>query len=88
MRFLPGAAFPGIIATDAQTQKRREHAMAYEDTIRASAALMILRQGLSPLHPARRTGLGKATNKLRLQLDKRKESFRAKEKPGRQPENE
>ena len=52
MKFLPGAAFPGIIATDAQTPKHREHAMDYEDTIRASAALMILRQGLSPLHPA------------------------------------
>jgi len=32
--------------------------------------------------------MGAQTNKLRLLLDKRKESFRAKEKPGRQTENE
>jgi len=42
---------------------------------------MILRQGLSPLHPIPANRLGEKTNKLRLQLDKRKESFRAKEKP-------
>jgi len=64
MRFLPGAAFPGIIATDAQTQKRREHAMAYEDTIRASAALMILRQGLPALTSRQANRLGKSNKQI------------------------
>jgi len=64
---------------------QRSFCMRTRDTIRASAALMILRQGLSPLHPIPATGMGAQTNKLRLKLEERKESFRAKEKPGRQP---
>jgi len=42
----------------------------------------------SPLHLIPATGLGEKTSKLRLQLEKRKESFRAKEKAGEQPKNE